>query len=286
MLGSGDYRFELVDRWPALPKYWSLVSAVGVAVNSSDEIHVLGLGRHPLTIWDPAGAFVSSWGDGAFSTNPHGIHIGPDDHVWVVDRDYHIASEFTASGELVRVLGNRLIPSPTAFGEPFNMPSGLAISPSGDIFVSDGYGNRRVHRFNSAGELLLSWGEPGAGPGEFSLLHNVCVDRLERVYICDRMNHRIQIFDPEGALLDEWRGFKEPVDVCVSDDVLYVAEQGDGSAVSLWTMDREAITRWRGSDGEGTGTLAAAHGIYVDSAGSIYVADVRGDRPIRKFQRI
>ena len=101
VVGSGDLKYELVDLWPTLPMYWSLETAVGVAVNSLDEVHLLSLAKHPLTIWEAVGRFVSSWGEGTFSANPHGIHIGPDDHVWVVDRDYHVATEFTPLGELV-----------------------------------------------------------------------------------------------------------------------------------------------------------------------------------------
>ena len=286
VVGSGEFTYEVIEPWPTLPKYWSFDSAVGVAVNSIDEVHVLSLGKHPLTIWDSAGNFVSSWGEGAYSANPHGIHIGPNDHVWTVDRDYHVVTEHTPGGEAVRTLGNKLLPSPTAFGEPFNMPSGLAIAPSGDIFVSDGYGGNRVHRFSPDGDVILSWGRPGTGPGEFVLLHNTAVDGNGRVYICDRMNDRVQLFDDQGVFLEQWADFKQPCDVCILDDIVCVAEQGEGSSVSIWTLDHELLARWRGNEGPGKGTLTAAHGICVDSEGSIYVAQVRGDQLVRKFQRI
>ena len=269
-----------------MPRYWSFETAVGVAASSQDEIHVLSLGRHPLTIWDSDGRFISSWGEGAVSANPHGLHIGPTGNVWIVDRDYHIATEHTPAGEVIRVLGTKLSPSPTVFGEPFNMPSGLDTTPAGDIFVSDGYGGNRVHRFASDGELLHSWGGAGAGPGEFALLHNVAIDGRGRVFVCDRMNHRIQLFDLDGGYLEEWAGFSQPCEVWIRDDVAYVIEQGDGSAVTLWTLDHEPITGWRGDRGPGRGTLTAGHGICVDSEGSIYVAEVRGDHHVRKFQRI
>ena len=92
-VGSGDYRYELVPSWPDVPKYWVLGICSDVAVNSSDEIHVFSRGAHPLTIWTPAGGFVSSWGEGAFSNNEHGIFITPDDNVWLVDSNFHIATE-------------------------------------------------------------------------------------------------------------------------------------------------------------------------------------------------
>ena len=286
ILGTANFRYKPLSTWPSMPRYWSFETAVAVAVNAQDEVHVLSLGKHPLTIWDTDGDFISSWGEGAFSDNPHGIHIGPTGNIWIVDRDYHIATEHTPAGEIIRVLGTKLSASPTIFGEPFNMPSGLETTPTGEIFVSDGYGGNRVHRFAADGTLLRSWGEAGVGPGKFALLHNVAIDTRGRVFICDRMNHRIQLFDYEGNYLEEWTGFSQPCEVCIRDDVIYVIEQGDGSAVSIWTMDHELITTWRGNHGIGNGTLTAGHGISVDSEGSIYVADVRSDHHVLKFQRL
>ena len=286
VLGNGDFKYEPVANWPEMPRYWSFDTAVGIAVNAQDEIHVLSLGKHPLTIWDITGKFISSWGEGSFSTNPHSLHIEPSGDVWVVDREYHIVSQHTSSGKVVRVLGNKLSPSPTVFGKPFNQPSGLYTTFSEDIFVSDGYGNYRVHRFSSSGHLVRSWGNPGDGPGEFALLHNVTVDSRNRVFICDRMNHRIQLFDYDGAYLEEWCDFNEPCEVWIRNEIAYVIEQGNGSAISIWTLDHELITSWKGACGPGEGTLTAGHSICVDSEGSIYVADVRGPASIRKFQRI
>ena len=152
-------------------------------------------GGHPLTIWDTDGNLVSSWGEGTFSDNPHGTSIAPNDNVWLVDRDYHIATEYTPAGKPIRTLGNKYMAAAAFMGRPFNLPSGLAIAPNGELFVSDGYGGHRVHKFTPEGELLLSWGRQGTGPGEFALLHNIWVDRNSRVFICDRENNRIQIFD-------------------------------------------------------------------------------------------
>ena len=172
-VGTGDYRYERVPLWPNMPKYWAFGAASDGAVNSKDEIHIFSRGDHPVTIWDKDGNFISSWGEGTFSANPHGIYIAPNDNVWLVDRDFHIATEYTPSGSAIRTLGEKLAPSPSFQGIPFNMPSGLAIAPNGELFVSDGYGGHRVHKFSPDGELLLSWGKQGTGPGEFALLHNI-----------------------------------------------------------------------------------------------------------------
>ena len=286
VVGSGDFRYEMVPSWPNMPRYWSFGMASDAAVNSQDEVYVFSRGTHPLTIWDTAGNFISSWGEGTFSANPHGIYIAPNDNVWLVDRDYHIATEYTPGGEPLRSLGNKLLPSPTFYGRPFNLPSGLAIAPDGHLFVSDGYGGNRVHKFSPEGELLLSWGSRGSGPGEFALLHNVWVDGNSRVFICDRENNRIQIFDDEGAFLEQWTDVHMPGDLWIKGDVVYVVEQGGASGVSIWTLDGELITRWRGDEGPGAGTLANGHGICVDSEGSIYVTEIGDAQRVRKFRRL
>ena len=284
IVGSGDYRYRPVT-WPKMPKYWSFAIASDAAVNSADEVYVFSRGDHPLTIWNPDGSFVSSWGEGTFSSSPHGIYIAPNDNVWLVDTQFHIATEHEPGGKLLRILGNKGVSSNTHGGRPFNMPSGLALAPNGDIFMSDGYGGHKVHKFSPDGELVLSWGERGTGPGEFALLHNIWVDRDSRVFICDRENNRIQIFDDQGNFLEQWTDLVMPGDIWIKDDVIYVVEQGDGSAVGLWTHEGELITRWRGNEGEGKGTLEGSHGICVDSEGSIYVAELLSGL-VRKFERV
>jgi len=285
IVGSGDHRFERVPSWPNMPKYWTMGLASDGAVNSSNEVYIFSRGMHPVTIWDPAGNFISSWGEGTFSANPHGIYIAPNDNVWLVDRDYHIATEYTPAGEPLRTLGEKLAPSPSFQGLPFNMPSGLAIAPDGSMFVSDGYGAHRVHKFSPEGELLLSWGKEGTGPGEFALLHNVWVDSRSRVIICDRENDRIQIFDDQGNFIEEWTDVVRPGDVWIKDDVIHVIESGPEGGVSLWDLDHNLITRWGSNDPE-EGLILAGHGICVDSEGSIYVTEIgRGSR-VSKFARV
>ena len=286
IVGSGDYRYEAVPSWPNMPRYWSFGPASDAAVNSKDEVHIFSRGEHPLTIWDTEGNFISSWGEGQFSDNEHGIYIAPNDNIWLVDADYHIATEHTPSGEVLRTLGEKLKPQAVYYQRPFNMPSGLAIAPDGHLFVSDGYSGHSVHKFSPEGELLMSWGARGDGPGEFALLHNIWVDKDSRVFICDRENNRIQLFTDEGEFLEQWTDVVGPGDMWVHDDILYVVEQGAGSGVSIWTLDGELITRWRGDDGSSKGTLSAGHGICVDSQGSIYVTEILKAQRVQKYVRL
>lgn len=286
VLGSGNFKYEKVPEWPKMPKYWEFGAASDGAVNSKGEIYIFSRGKHPLTIWTKEGDFISSWGEGTFSANPHGIYIAPNDNVWLVDRDFHIATEYTPGGEALRTLGEKLAPSPSFQGLPFNMPSGLAISPSGELYVSDGYGGHRVHKFSADGELLLSWGKQGTGPGEFALLHNIWVDERERVLICDRENDRIQLFNSDGDFLEEWTDLSSPGDVWIHEDHIYCIEQGPHGGVSIWTLDGDVVSRWKIDEEPGKGSITDGHGITVDSEGSIYVTEIGNGERVSKFVKV
>ena len=286
VLGSGNFKYEKVPEWPKMPKYWEFGAASDGAVNSKGEIYIFSRGKHPLTIWTKEGDFISSWGEGTFSANPHGIYIAPNDNVWLVDRDFHIATEYTPGGQTLRTLGEKLTPSPSFQGLPFNMPSGLAISASGELYVSDGYGGHRVHKFSADGELLLSWGKQGTGPGEFALLHNIWVDERERVLICDRENDRIQLFNSDGDFLEEWTDLSSPGDVWIHEDHIYCIEQGPHGGVSIWTLDGDVVSRWKIDEEPGKGSITDGHGITVDSEGSIYVTEIGNGERVSKFVRV
>jgi DNA-binding beta-propeller fold protein YncE len=289
-VGEGDFRYELDASWPKIPEGWSLGLCSDVAVDSRDRVFVFNRARHPIVIFSQRGDFISSWGECEFK-DPHGIFIAPDDSVWLTDTQFHVVTRHSPSGEMLQQLGDRGRCSPTVSnrgqnGKPFNMPSGVAISKSGDIFVSDGYGNRRVHRFSAKGELKLSWGAPGTGPGEFALLHNVGIDSQGRVFICDRENSRIQIFNQQGKFLAQWTDVLSPGDVYMSrDKLIYVAEQGSPTGVSIFTEKGDLVCRWRGA----RAGMEAPHGIWADSKGNVYVAEIgrpgHGQR-CRKYARV
>jgi hypothetical protein len=285
-LGTGEFKYEVVNSWPNMPRHWSFGSTSDVSINSDDEIHVFSRGLHPLTVWTKTGDFITSWGEGSFSGQEHGIYIKKDGNIWLVDSWFHIATQHKPNGELINTLGNKLVPSPTYRGEPFNMPTGLAISPKGDIFVSDGYGNKKIHKFNSSGEFIKSWGTSGQGPGEFAVLHNIAIDEQGLIYVCDRENNRIQIFDDEGIYITEWNDLLMPGDIWINGDIFYVVEQTESGGVSIWTKDGDLITRWYGDRGSGKGSILNGHGIAVDSEGSIYVAELAPPDRVRKFQKI
>ena len=293
-LGEGDYRYELVDGWPKVPEGWELMAVSDAAVDSQGRIYAFSRGKHPLAVFSKDGDFITSWGYGEFGVSPnlvsqsHGIFITPDDQVYLTDAYQHIVRRYSRLGEKDREWGVPGVPGVTYYRRQFNMPTGVTFSPDGSfMFVSDGYGNRCIHKYTSDGEYITSWGEGGDGPGQFAVVHNIGCDQQGRLLVCDRENNRIQLFDQEGTFIEQWTGVSSPGDVAFTDDgMLYVVEQGTGGHVSVWTQDGECISRFSGSEG---GIVQAPHGLAVDDEGSIYVAEIgEGDRGQRllKFARV
>ena len=286
-LGTGNLIFEQVKGWEKLPAGWSFVDVAGVAVDSSDNVYVFNRGEHPVIVFGRDGEFLSSWGEGMFSERTHGIHIGPDDTVYCVDDGLHTVQKFTSDGRLLMTLGSPRQPSPKWGGQPFNRPTHVAVSPAtGDLYISDGYGNCRIHKFDTDGKHILSWGGPGSDPGQFIRPHNVVIDTDDNIYIADRENHRIQVFDSEGNVLRMWNNIHRPDGICLdSEGNFYVGElngmngvddcPGLGHRVSIYNLEGKLLSRFGDpEEGEGPGQFIAPHGVAVDSRGDLYVGDV------------
>ncbi len=291
--------YEVIEDWEKLPEGWSFVEVAGVATDSQDRVYVFNRGDHPIIVFSPDGDFLETWGEGVF-TNPHGIYIGPDDTVYCADNFDHTVRIFEPDGTLRRTLGTKNQPSDTGFvpgkspvqkgGDPFNMVTNVALSQQGDLYVSDGYGNARVHKFTSNGDYLTSWGEPGDGPGEFNLPHAIAVDKNDRVYVADRENSRIQVFDLQGNYITEWGHVLRPDDLYIdAEENLYVAELGERAGkgpnvkvephapharVSVLSLEGEVITQFGGDVPTDPGNFFAPHGIWADSQGDLYVGEV------------
>ena len=291
--------YEVIEGWEKLPEGWSFVEVAGVATDSQDRVYAFNRGEHPMIIFNSDGSFVDAWGEGVF-TNAHGIHIGPDDRIYCADNFDHTVRIYQPDGTLLRTLGEKDNPSDTGFvagktpvqrgAGPFNMVTNVALSKTGDLYVSDGYGNARVHKFTGDGDYEFSWGEPGSGPGEFVLPHAIAVDRYDRVYVADRENSRIQVFDTTGAYITEWTDVTRPDDLFIdADENLFVAELGERAGidpkvdvpphapharVSVLTLEGEVHTRFGGDDPVVPGNFFAPHGIWADSKGDLYVSEV------------
>lgn len=293
--------FRADDQWAQRPVGWTWIEVAGVATDSRDRTWVFNRGEHPLMVFDRSGAFLFAWGEGLFA-RPHGITIGPDDAVYCTDDRDHTVRKFTPDGQLLFTLGTSGQPSDTGAtsvdyrtirraGPPFHYPTNLAISPNGDLYVTDGYGNARIHRFSPEGRLVSSWGEPGSGPGQFHLPHGIAIDDEGTVYVADRENSRVQRLDLEGRFLDEWTDVARPCQVCVAGDQVFVAELGfragmwpgttaphpgaTGGRLSIFDRGGKLLARWGGGDNPcAAGDFFAPHDVCVDSRGDVYVAEV------------
>jgi DNA-binding beta-propeller fold protein YncE len=300
---SASLTFELVPDWEQLPPGWSHGDVAGVATDSKDRVFVFNRGEHPVIIYDRDGRFVGSWGEGLF-TRPHGITIH-DDVVYCADDTDHTVRALTLDGQVLRTLGTLNQPSDTGYSPvgranltsikrgagPFNRPTRLAVAPTGEMYVSDGYGNARIHRFSAEGQLIQSWGEPGTEPGQFNLPHSVWVHTDGRVFVCDRENDRVQIFSPSGELLSIWTDLARPGDLWIDPfGYVFVGEmawnvnethltgqpfaEARSAQMSVRDLEGKLLSRWGGDDPCAPGSFASPHGICLDSHGDLYVGEV------------
>jgi streptogramin lyase len=284
--GSGKYTYEVIEHWAKLPEGWTFGWIPAVGVDSRDRVFVYSRSEHPLVIFDTDGNFLEEWGYGLLK-DAHGIFIDKDDNVFLTEREPHCIHKFNAQGELLMTIGTPGRQGAND-GDPFRLPTDVGIASTGEIFVSDGYGNARVHKYSATGELIKSWGSWGKGPGQFELSHCVRVDRFDRVWVCDRSNNRIQFFDLDGNYLEEWTGLAAPDQIHFDphEDVVYMAELDQ--QVSIYTFDRKLLAQWGGrakSDKPGE-FRACPHGIWTDSHGDLYVSEVQVNNRLQKFVRV
>ena len=304
--------YRPVVGWGKLPDGWSYVEATSVAVDANDNVWVFNRGEHPVIVFDRNGTFLRSWGEGLIR-RAHGINIGPDGSIWLTDDLHHTIRQFSPEGKLLLTIGDPDQASSLHGGRPFNRPTHSAISPkTGDVFISDGYGNSRVHKFDPKGRPLLSWGAPGTDPGQFNIPHNIATDAGGRVYVADRENSRVQIFDAGGQYLGQWNNLHRPCGLFADarNDRFYVGElpthlpvnaevPNIGARVSILSIKGELIGRVGGRfAGEKPGEFIAPHGVAVDSRGDFYVAEVswtahgknltppREVRSLQKFEKV
>lgn len=323
---SPAFRYEVVPDWPKIPAEWTWNEVAAAATDSAGRVFVFNRGDHPIAILDDQGEVVSHWGEGLFK-RAHGITIGDDDSVYCVDDADHTVKKFAPDGTLLLTLGNSGRYSETGAttldfrtvrrsAGPFNFPTNVALAPGGEIFVADGYGNARIHKFSADGELILSWGEPGGEPGQFHIPHGIDFDSQGLLYVADRENSRIQRFAQDGEFVDEWPDVARPCDIYIdANDTVFIAELGyqagiwpgwpapdpsaTGGRVSVCNRDGDVLARFGGGKSPASpGDFYAPHDIWVDREGAVYVSEVNksaGGGPdvvpparmcVQKFRRI
>jgi len=304
--------FEVVGGWEQLPAGYSHPDVADVAVDSTGRVYLFCRSEHPVLVYERDGRFVRSWGEGVFTMRAHGITMAPDDTIWFTDDGDQTVRRFTRDGRLLQTIGTSGRASDTGYdgksvtsiargGPPFNRPTNLAVAPDGDLYVSDGYGNARVHQFSAAGELRRSWGEPGSSPGQFMIPHSVTVHADGRVFVCDRENDRIQIFSPEGEFLAEWTDVQRPTKLVFDRRGLAIVAEltwreglrsfrtgpikrhrpsriamldERGTVLARLGDDGPVDETWGGADPCRDGNFCAPHGLALDPNSDLYVAEV------------
>lgn len=285
-VGSGDFIYEVVDNWAKTPDGWTIGQAEP-ACDSQDRVYVFNRGDHPLMVFDQDGNFQGEWGR-EYLTDAHGIYISGEDHIYLPVRESHAIVKCTLDGKPLMTMGVWDAPSDTGgprpdgtmwrAAGPFNRCTDIALAPNGDLFVSDGYANSRVHKFSPDGRLLHSWGRPGKrGPGEFHIPHGIWVHWDGRVMVCDRENNRIQLFTGDGEYLGMWTDLARPCDIFVDHaGIAYVVELD--AFMTILNMDGEVLAK---VDIGGSG----GHAVWADSRGDLYIGHNQEGRRLVKLVR-
>ena len=290
-VGTGKYTYELMEGWGRLPEGWTL-GQTAIVTDSQDRVYLFNRSEHPLIVLDRDGNFLTSWGEGVL-TAAHGMFMDADENLYLPVINSHVVLKYSSQGNLLMTLGTWDQPSDTGWSGdfrdtvqraagPFHRPSDVALSPEGEIYVSDGYGNARVHKFTADGRLTLSWGAPGkTGPGEFHVPHGVWVHTDGRVFVADRENNRLQIFSPDGEFLTQWTDLARPCDIYIdSDQTVYVVELN--ALVSILNIEGELLARWPSPTGTGDGD--GGHAVWLDSHGDMYVNQNQEGRRLLKYR--
>src|SRR5579863_1344546 len=287
-LGTPPFSYTVEQDWGQLPDGLHVGDVAGIAIDRNDNVYLFNRGEHPMIVLDRHGSIIRTWGEGVF-TRPHGVHIGHDSYVYCTDDGDHTVRKFTLAGIALLEIGIASQASAAMSGVPFNRCTHTALAPNGDIYVSDGYGNAHIHQYSPDGRHLRTWGGSGREPGQFHLPHNICCDEQGWVYVADRENNRVQIFDDRGHFETQWAGLQRPCAMCIEprrQGNLYIGElapfypremlQADqGPRISIIERDGYLAARLGGrGPGLSRTEFFAPHGIAVDSLGNIFLGEV------------
>ncbi|MGJ8583349.1 MAG: peptidyl-alpha-hydroxyglycine alpha-amidating lyase family protein [Marinosulfonomonas sp.] len=289
VLGQGKYSYQPVPDWGDVPAEVILGDVAGIAVDARDNVYLFNRGQHPVVVLDRAGVLLTTWGHGLFA-NPHGASVGPDQCLYLTDNFDHTVRKFTLDGRLLLTLGTEGQDSGFMSGKPFCKCTHSAVSPDGHIFVSDGYSNACIHKYAPDGTLIKSWGTAGSGPGEFNLPHNICCDADGWIYVADRENSRVQVFDINGRYETQINNMHRPSGLAITPGTCPDCIVGElasylegnrnfpnlGPFVTVFDQQSTRLSRLDAGMGPGLapGQYVSPHGIAIDSHGDIYVGDV------------
>jgi DNA-binding beta-propeller fold protein YncE len=274
---------HLVRNWARLPPGWNFGECSGIAVDKDDNVWVYNRGKHPVIEFSKDGNVIQAWGE-ELMTGPHGIKVDSNGYVWTVDRTGQVVFKLSPLGRVLMTIGRVGYPLGNDSKDGFHDPTAISFAPNGDMYVSDGYVNSRVIKFSRDGDYILHWGKKGTADGEFDLPHDVALDTQGRIYVADRGNKRVQIFDGNGKFLGKWTDVGTPwgFQYVAKENVLYMGDASNSRVVKL-SLDGKVLGVL-GSAGRVPGKFGPAgpHHIAVDSSGAIYVAEIQ-NRWVQKF---
>jgi len=273
-----ESQYRRVDQWAQLPPGYAWGTMSAVAIDGRGNVY--GFQRDDPTskviVFDAHGKYLKTWGEGSFPY-AHGMRALRDGFIWTTDRQAQLVQKFDSDGKQLFSLGRKNVAGTMESTDAFNGASDVAMAENGDIFVSDGEGqNTRIVKFSKDGRFVKSWGTKGAAPGQLQTPHAIFIDGKGRVWVADRGNKRLQIFDQDGKFLDQMTQFGTPVSLVVQGDMLYVAAPAPENRVTIGTAEGTVLETIDGLD--------APHGIAVDAQGAIYVAQ-SGGKAIVKFEK-
>ena len=273
-----DLPHKVVVDWAQLPDGWNLGQTAGVAVDANDHVWVYNRGEHPVIEFDKNGQFIQSFKEPNY-VSAHGIEIDADGDVWLIDVAGHSVVEYSPTGRVKLTIAGEG-DNDAEYG--FNRPTGIVFRPDGGFYVSDGYINTRVVQYTKDAVYVRHWGTKGTGDGQFNLVHDVTIDNRGRLYVADRGNSRIQVFDSDGKFLATWTDIGTPwgVEFVAAENAIYVTDGVNNHVLKL-DLHGKILGRL-GGFGKAQGLMDFPHHIAVDSEGSIYVAEIKNWR-VQKF---
>jgi DNA-binding beta-propeller fold protein YncE len=283
--------YKVAASWPQVPKGYNLGEVSGVDIDQQGNVWVFNRGHWPVFEFDRGGKMLQAWNEDAFHVkSAHGLRVAPDGNIWCIDVDGYVVFKMSPEGRVLMVLGNRQgVPGNNDSHDAFYRPTNVAFRQNGNFYVADGYVNSRVIEFNPLGEYVRHWGTKGTGDGEFNLVHDVAIDSKGRVYVADRVNERIQIFDDTGKFLGKWTNIGAPwgLAYAAKEEAIYMCDGRYNRIVKLGinpTLEGQVLgvlSSW----GKAPGKLDYAHSIAYDPAdGGLYTAEIKNWR-VQKWVR-
>jgi DNA-binding beta-propeller fold protein YncE len=297
---AGALNYVVDSTWPRKPDRFKWAQMPGIAVDKQDQIYIFTRSQPTVQVYKTDGTLLRAW----FmedSSGSHFIRVGPDGNIWTANVTEQVVRKYSPKGKLLLTLGEPGVAG--ADKGHFDQPTDMAVLPTGDIFVSDGYGNRRIVHFDAKGKYINQWGQEGDEPGQFALPHSIVADSHNRLYVADRENARIQVFDTKGKLLAVWTDTITPWGLCMTkkDEIWVCGSSVKKDEEGKWLVNppTDQIVMKLNLDGKvllrvplnkitvppgKLGEVNLVHGIAVDSQGNLYLGDIQGERA-QKFSR-